>query len=85
MVFKQEEKVQTLKMKQSLFEKENSVNVQNYSAWSLDNAIFVLNTKEDPGLALFSLFQRQTRLKNCLFLSHLCTAVVSSCSLPRMK
>ena len=65
--------------------KRNSVNVQNYPTGSLDNAIFVWNAKEDPGLALFSLFQKQTRLENCLFLSHLCTAVVSSCSLPRMK
>ena len=65
--------------------KKNSANVQNYPAWSLDNAIFIWNAKEDPGLAFFSLFEKQTRLENCLFLFHLCTAVVSSCSQQRMK
>ena len=58
--------------------KKNSVNVQNYPTGSLNNAIFVWNAKEDPGLALFNLFEKQTGLENCLFLLHLCTAVAAS-------
>ena len=33
----------------------------------LDNASFIWNAKEDSCLAFFSLFEKQTRLENCLF------------------
>ena len=68
-----------------LWERKILENDQNYPAWSLDNAISVLVAKEEPGLYLFSLFDKQTRLENCLFLFHLCASVVGSCSQPSLK
>ena len=46
-----------------LWERKILENDQNYPAWSLDNAIFIWNAKEDPGLLLFSLFEKQTGLE----------------------
>ena len=60
-------------------------NVHNYPTRSLDNAVFVWNAEEDPGQPSFSLFEKQTKLENCLFFLYLGTAVEVSCSQPRLK